>query len=347
MQESPAGVEEEALTKKKFALRSIGNLNLCENGENCPSSFVCSPNATDLDTVSASTPRRRLVSKAPSLHNRLTLIITTSPCPSHPSTVLLDTLFKSLRHIHGLTECNKIVMCDGYRCSNNGAKEKLKLGRIAHASACAYEEFKISLKRKACSGHPDWAFTHVKILNNWEGFAHSVRIALEMVTTPYVFIIQHDHPLCRSLNITPVLDVMDDGPQGIRYVALLSASTKHYQDVVMSKYHFSLLLRNRLIAGIEPGEVITLIPLLSWYDRPHFCSVEALKEVYSSGLVHRGQFTEDTYGQKMLHDIKLNGIGAHTKYGTYVMNDGRGVMTYHIKGRTRNETDLRKFEDRL
>ncbi len=31
-----------------------------------------------------------------------------------------------------------------------------------------------------------------------------VTLTISKVTTPYVFIIQHDHPLCRNVNITPV-----------------------------------------------------------------------------------------------------------------------------------------------
>ncbi len=51
------------------------------------------------------------------------------------------------------------------------------------------------------------------------------------------------------------------------------------------------------------------------YDRPHFCSVEALKEVYASGLIRRGQFTEvslsswrermDTFPSKHLLLLRL------------------------------------------
>ena len=52
----------------------------------------------------------------PRLRGLLTIIITTSPIASHPSTMMLDTLLSTFKLVGcaELLECRKIIVCDGY-----------------------------------------------------------------------------------------------------------------------------------------------------------------------------------------------------------------------------------------
>ena len=43
----------------------------------------------------------------------LTVIIQTSPLPSHPSTALLEALFRSFDRVDGLKEANIVILADG------------------------------------------------------------------------------------------------------------------------------------------------------------------------------------------------------------------------------------------
>eukprot|EP00804_Cyclotella_cryptica_P022821 CCRYP_005023-RA/>CCRYP_005023-RA protein AED:0.14 eAED:0.15 QI:0/0/0/1/1/1/2/0/394 len=48
------------------------------------------------------------------MENLLTVIIQTSPLPLHPSTSLIEALFRSFDRVSGLKDCNIIILADGY-----------------------------------------------------------------------------------------------------------------------------------------------------------------------------------------------------------------------------------------
>ena len=50
-----------------------------------------------------------------SLHDRLTVIVTTSPIPDHPSTAMIEHTVKSFGSVPGLLSCRIIICCDGTR----------------------------------------------------------------------------------------------------------------------------------------------------------------------------------------------------------------------------------------
>ena len=43
----------------------------------------------------------------------LTIVVTTSPIPSMPSTALLQTLLASLDNVQALADCRVLIVCDG------------------------------------------------------------------------------------------------------------------------------------------------------------------------------------------------------------------------------------------
>ena len=47
------------------------------------------------------------------MNQLLTVIVQTSPIPSHPSTALLQALFRSFDHVDGLRECRILIVADG------------------------------------------------------------------------------------------------------------------------------------------------------------------------------------------------------------------------------------------
>jgi hypothetical protein len=48
------------------------------------------------------------------LRDRLTVVVTTSPVPSNPSTAMIEELFQSFAMCPGLSACRKIIVCDGF-----------------------------------------------------------------------------------------------------------------------------------------------------------------------------------------------------------------------------------------
>ena len=76
------------------------------------------------------------------------------------------------------------------------------------------------------------------------------------------------------------------------------------------------------------------LPLLLLQDKPHLASATYLRD-FVYGEEHCppvGCFPEDCLGQVQLADIRANGLAAHGRYRTYVLDQGCAV-TYHLSGR--------------
>ena len=99
----------------------------------CSSSVTEADAATDEDVTSS-----------------VTVIITTSPVPSNPSTTMLETVVGSLALVPGLAPCRKLLCCDGYVVGNTKThKSANKRGRVTEERAERYVEY-IAAVRRLC-----------------------------------------------------------------------------------------------------------------------------------------------------------------------------------------------------
>ena len=81
----------------------------------------------------------------------MSIILTTSPVPSNPSTALIETVLRSFAHVPDLFKCQLLIMCDGYSI---GCSAKYKRGVVTAEGARDYEEYISRLRRLACDRHP-------------------------------------------------------------------------------------------------------------------------------------------------------------------------------------------------
>ncbi|KAI0522047.1 hypothetical protein F5B22DRAFT_592637 [Xylaria bambusicola] len=178
------------------------------------------------------------------LRDILTLVITTSPTPSAPSTDLISSILDSFKlHCSGLLSCRVTVVFDTYdRISES---MRLKKGQVTHALAQAHELYKANVKglilKEWCArvnqdsslvfrrenalaeyGSPHLAENHVVLSISQThdkritfiepvarlGFGLAVRSALRITETPYVWVQQHDWPLVRDIPLDSLLEVM-------------------------------------------------------------------------------------------------------------------------------------------
>lgn len=291
----------------------------------------------------------------------VSVIITTSPVPSNPSTGMLQCVLGNLSLIPPLERAKKLLVCDGYAVVGHGRKPKHKAGRITADDAERYGQFKhavralVAAATAACdkdvggprsdvggsrggssvgNGGSIGLFAHLQVLELVEhvGFGHAVKRALDEVDTDFVLVLQHDQQFIRGFALAGVLRAMTLYPQRLKYVGLCSATTQHYEHSVLSKYGL------RLQRTCEFG--VPLMPLIFFYDKPHICSRRYYQEVIfgEDSPVRRGDFIEETHGKAQRADILLNGMGVHDRYGTYQLDDRDQsgetlVVVRHINGR--------------
>ncbi|PSR77037.1 hypothetical protein BD289DRAFT_445920 [Coniella lustricola] len=176
----------------------------------------------------------------------LTIILTTSPTPSSPSTELVDTILDSFReHCPVLLQCRIIVVFDTY--DKVGPVNRLKKGHVTEEGATNFPVYKASVKevilRDFCGirdprdvpammlemgkaeygswgtaanpnatpyeiqSTPDRRVVFIEPVERL-GFGLGVRSALRVVQTPYVWVQQHDWKLDAHIPVEPIVDVM-------------------------------------------------------------------------------------------------------------------------------------------
>ncbi|KAG5983570.1 hypothetical protein E4U55_007812 [Claviceps digitariae] len=174
----------------------------------------------------------------------LTLVITTSPILSAPSTGLLSTLLKSIKaHCALLLKCKVVVVFDAWEQVT--AQPRLKKGQVTQRGAEDYVVYKENVKKlfleeylqstlddtklirgtgEAEYGSPcsnaikPVAFTtsstechqvtFIEAVDQRLGFGLAVRTALRVVQTPYTWVHQHDWALIYDIPIVSLLAVM-------------------------------------------------------------------------------------------------------------------------------------------
>lgn len=304
------------------------------------------------------------------LPETLSLLITTSPSPHHPTTYLLTTVLESLRNSPGLSSCPLTVIFDGYKIAKEG---RLKSGRVEQIMAQNYEDYcrqavgvleawvrENSRKRCLCD-KPVWkvetrtisvgAFQNVDVTTQslvlddgsiplrliraaeHIGFALAVRTGLEAIDTPFVMVLQHDWAFIYPFNASEIVSEMRRHGD-IKYVGFTSIRTTRY----------TLNIHPALPPSIIPPDSypysIPLVRLYFWFDKPHIASTTFYRnKVFSKGIFSRGDFIEDRLGHIMLDRIKEPDseqakIAVWTEYGCFLWWPGEGTQVLrHINGR--------------
>lgn len=300
----------------------------------------------------------------------LTLIITTSPTPSAPSTELLSAVFASFRkHCPQLLRCKIIIVFDTFDSICDQAR--LKKGRVVAQGAAAFELYKANVKAlivdqfpanhdcglkqttaSAEFGSPHEAgntinlnvsHTHCGIITYIEpekrlGFGLAVRSALRIATTSHVWIHQHDWELTTDIPLQQILAVMRASTQStpVKYICFPSIRLLSYA-VQHDTLRFPQLetLTHQLKQDFETSTGnVSLTPLFLWHDKPHIAHREhyLLRIFPSRYAMRRGDFIEDKVGQRARMQMKE---GNWHKWATWLFypEDGKQLCLHHLQGR--------------
>ncbi|KAJ4017793.1 hypothetical protein NW752_001699 [Fusarium irregulare] len=203
----------------------------------------------------------------------LTVIITTSPTPSAPSTELISTILESFdRHCPELIQCNVVVVFDAF--DQIVPIARLKKGQVTPSQASDFEAYKKNVKQLILGRYHqdaanaafikedtaaeygsakhenlvDYSISHTidKRVTFIEpsrrlGFGLAVRSALRIIQTPHVWVQQHDWALTADLPIQPLLQIMQthesDPEAPVKYVCLAAVRMLSYAtSAIVSEY---------------------------------------------------------------------------------------------------------------
>lgn len=314
---------------------------------------------------------------SPPLSETLTVVLTTSPTPSAPSTDLLDSILASFRECcPSLLSCRVVVVLDTY--DRIATENRLKKGCVTAEGAANFPLYKKNVEElvlrqfsgqgvltteecRAEYGSPmtpgDPNFTTVMVRRTQDGrvvfvepaerlgFGLAVRSALRLVQTPYVWIQQHDWRLDATVPVQSIVDVMmaSDEEVPVKYVCLPSvrmlwyAVSAHVTRFPTLRQLTSTLRRDFLS---HTGDNVHLTPLFFWHDKTHIASTQHyLDRIFPSRLaMPRGAFIEDHVGQRARNQMK-EGLWKKWACWLYYPGGGQELCLRHLHGRTWRGTE--------
>ena len=201
------------------------------------------------------------------MENLLTVIVQTSPLPSHPSTALLEALFRSFDRVKHLKDCNIIILCDGacdeddkdVKDTKQSKKINYKHGSINQDKVNDYLLHLDLLQQKIDNKEAPFISTNngtIKLLKlpYRHGSARAIKAAFP-INTPYVLIAQHDNFFVHDVNyLKDMLKFLDEEEetkswlQSIHFVS--TATLNKYNNMIILTDAF--IIKNRDMHGVSP-----------------------------------------------------------------------------------------------
>jgi len=261
----------------------------------------------------------------------LSIILVTSPSPTHPSTILVDSVISSLKLFGNVIDSVPIwIIADGVIIVEDG-KARSKRGRVMRKQAAAYEEYLCALENKVS----DPPFNLVR-MERHVGFAMAVKRGLELCGTMHALVLQHDRVFTSRvpedlLNRCLYAMSKDDS---IRYIGFPTINNNQHDNVMvtngLASANHSPLLRRPLNPvpinspatqhqsdsptdellhqqGISSSIEPKLQPCSFWYDSNFLAHVPRMLEIYKP-FSHFPRHLREPLGDKasmLLRDMLL------------------------------------------
>lgn len=210
---------------------------------------------------------RRLYEPMPPLSELLTIIVTTSPIKSNPSTEVLERAMGTfvLCGPEFAFQCRKVIVCDGFRMHlddggdegverlssgnpqkvsrrHTNDKQAMRNGIVNSKQADNYLQFKENLRQlcadAAASDDKLSVFRNAIVveLEKRHGYGFALRhVVRNCIDTPYVCVVQHDRTFMRP---TPMIETVRAmwNHANIKYAGFSMRSNLMYRDIFLGKY---------------------------------------------------------------------------------------------------------------
>lgn len=206
------------------------------------------------------------VSAVPSaLADLITVVVPTSPIPSHPDPGILNETMASVRA--RMPACEVLLMADGVRPEQEHRRDD-------------YEEY---LRRALWSANHQWRNVLPLIHDEHLHQAEMTRRALELVRTPLVLFVEHDTPLIGDIPFADLVTPVCDGRA----------------DVVRLHHEASILEPHRyLMVDPEPVYVdgLPMQRTAQWSQRPHLARASWYRDMLAGHFpAHARTMIEDAF----------------------------------------------------
>ncbi len=244
------------------------------------------------------------------MNNQLTVLIPTSPIPSHPSTALIE---ETIANIRQYTDAKIIIMCDGVHVS------------LEHREADYRQYISTLQSRKQHYGECE-----IIIHDTHKHQAIMTREVLAIVNTPLVMFCEHDTSPIGEIPFGRICEFMIDSD-------LLNYIRFNIFHAILDEHQYLMLDKEPMIiaedySGGERTLCIKAVRTIQWSQRPHI----ARTKWYRNILWDHFQRDKRTMIEDVMHSIvqeKYKAFGYDTfGLGIYTP-DGNQLRSYHSDGR--------------
>ena len=196
--------------------------------------------------ISSSIPiQAQHASEHEEIHHDTTILITSSFVPTHPSTLLIESVINSLDYLHGLPSSTPIIITiDGAfgDPQNQRDHHQDKIARLTQ-----YVNTLRFMKRTAATSTSEDAtstrqsnptfksqsifhkYSNITIIYHHDRRLHllgNVRYAMKhLIQTEFVYVLQHDIPFIHPINHTALLTTMKQYPRMVRLIRFSNTPT--------------------------------------------------------------------------------------------------------------------------
>lgn len=193
----------------------------------------------------------------------VTVVVNSSYIPSHPSTLLIEETLHSLSLLGLGDETPLLIVQDALR-------EEIS----TESQRRAYKDYLTKLNDLTAQ------FKSIRVLQlqNWAHINGALRKAMEVVTTDFVLVIQHDLKFTRPVDLAKILENMATQNQ-VRHLRF----NKNHKTVVDwdAEYEYRKKTKSRrefieeVLVGESP-EAFPAVQTLAWSDNNYLCQREYL-----------------------------------------------------------------------
>lgn len=180
--------------------------------------------------------------------DKITVVVTSSPIPSHPDTSILEETLRSVRD--QLPRAEIILALDGLRPEQADWADR-------------YFEYVTKVLWKC---NFEWHNVLPVVMDRWGHQANAVRRALEFVRTDTLLFIEHDTPICGDIPWNGMIKAIRDG--GANMIRL-------HQDVEIHPDHEAILLDRHPYHF----DGLPMRRSSAWWQRPHLASTRFYRDV--------------------------------------------------------------------
>lgn len=248
----------------------------------------------DIDAISDACPPATLA-------EQLTVIVPTSPIPSHPSLAILAETLASVQE--RLPGCEVIVVADGVRPEQEDRRAD-------------YEGYLRNLVRHATLW---WENVTPLILDSHHHQALATAEALRLVETPTLLFVEHDTPLVGDIPFDGIVDVVLAGEANV-------VRLHHEAEVLEPHRHLMLEGTPRVLRGLP------FLGTMQWSQRPHVAGTTFYRQIL------RQYFGQES--RTMIEDVMHGVVQTASASGAWGMfrlfmyaPDGDMKRSTHLDGR--------------